>query len=149
MEMNEHTNITVNSELSVNFVQSGYFLNRVHEFEAKYSDQWENWLEFLAEYRCRNNSVDFGNSDFDEWAFLCEHFMPDLLRQDPDRSPPDADISSRRPEIDSGLCFWRSAYWLTSKNISIWSYEKLPCAAATQRFHMMAQTSLSIGSTGP
>ncbi len=61
---------------AVNFVQTRYFLDRIHELEVKYRDQWEGWEEFLSAYS--NNRVDRNNSDFDEWAFLCNHFKVDL-----------------------------------------------------------------------
>jgi hypothetical protein len=97
-------NQTENAALSVNFVQAEYFLERIHGFEVKYRDKWQGWGAFLSDYS--QNLVDRDNSDLDEWAFLCNHFMGKLIESARDNGPPGAKrYDSQKPEGDSGFCF--------------------------------------------
>jgi hypothetical protein len=97
-------NQTTKTELSVSFVQADYFLNRIHEFENKYQSEWQGWGDFLSAYE--KNQVDRSNSDLDEWAFLCNHFMMALIESGRDVGPPGAErYAPQKPESDSGFCF--------------------------------------------
>ena len=52
----------------------GYFRDRMTYFEQHYRGAYRTgWGEFFAAYS--NGLTDKGNLDYDEWAFLCEHFM--------------------------------------------------------------------------
>ena len=75
--MSEQNAKSTNSAFSVNFVQSDYFLVRIREFEMRYRNAFENWEHFYAEYS--KGTLDKNNSDYDEWAFLCTHFMSQLI----------------------------------------------------------------------
>lgn len=91
--------------LGVNFVQSGFFLNRIKEFERKYGMDWE---QFMAQYCAGGLPQKCENTDYEEWAFLCNNFMAELLK--PAEAGPPLDESSpkhEKPEADSGfLVFW-------------------------------------------
>jgi hypothetical protein len=111
MEMN---NINYNSQLqsgfSVQFVQREYFIERALELQEKYKLQWGGWYEFLEVYKNHASSIDSSNFELDEWAFLCEEFMADLIQlefhADGDEPPgKSSEADSQRPEINSGLCF--------------------------------------------
>ena len=115
--------------LSVNFVQSDYFLERIQQFEIKYKDEYNGWGAFLSDYS--KGLADRDNSDFDEWAFLCEHFLEDLIESGDDTGPPGAKkYAPQKPESDSGFSFLESKcstrsttsrllvkFWLHAKTI--------------------------------
>jgi hypothetical protein len=93
--------------LSVDFVQPSYFLGRIQQFEIKYKNEYNGWGEFLSAYS--KGQVDRDNSDFDEWAFLCEHFMENLIESGDDVGPPGAKgYAPQKPESDSGFFFLES-----------------------------------------
>lgn len=126
-----HINQTTKTEFSVNFVQASYFLGRIHEFEVKYRDQWQGWGEFLSDYSKKR--VDRDNSDFDEWAFLCNHFMADLIQSGHDTGPPgDKRYAPQKPESDSGFCFLETDC-STHRSISRTHSEPSLRARATRR----------------
>ena len=97
--MSEATNME-DRMLNIAFVQSDFFLNRIHEFEEKYRMQWG---EFLAQYTM--GTLDgCKNADYAEWAFLCNSFMSELVSSD-ETSPPGIESNSepQKPERDSGF----------------------------------------------
>lgn len=99
--MGEKNTKSNNAAFSVNFVQASYFLVRIQEFEAKYK---QDWGEFLADYSLGKS--DPNNSDYEEWAFLCRHFGKELIESERD-DPPDHKIEViQKPESDSGFCFF-------------------------------------------
>jgi hypothetical protein len=96
------------SILAVDFVKSDFFLNRIHGFEKKYDLRWD---QFLAEYTTGRLHDACKNTDYAEWAFLCNNFMSELLRLNQE-SPPVQKSSSERqkPEADSGFFFLRRCF---------------------------------------
>ncbi len=97
------SNVT-NSErmLNVTFVQSDFFVDRIHYFEDKYGMQWG---QFLAQYSTGALEAEgCSNTDFAEWAFLCNSFMSELLKPN-EAGPPATESNSERqkPERDSGF----------------------------------------------
>ncbi len=107
------------SALSVTFVQASYFLERIQQFEIKYKNKYNGWGEFLSAYS--NGQVDRDNSDFDEWAFLCEHFMEDLIQSGDDTGPPGAKgYAPQKPESDSGFFFLESKCSMQSITLILW-----------------------------
>lgn len=106
--------------LNATFVQSDFFLKRIHYFEEKYGMKWN---QFLAEYqtgsleRCTNN-------DYVEWAFLCTSFMSDLLKPD-EQSPPGVElhVEGQKPERDSGFFIFGDTSCSMPRPTSSWSTE--------------------------
>jgi hypothetical protein len=89
-------------ESSTHVVESGYFRERMHHFEDQYRAAYpRGWGEFFADYS--NGKTDEENLDYDEWAFLCEHFMRELTGSS--QPPGDCGESQERPERFSGLSF--------------------------------------------
>lgn len=88
-------------------VDGGYFGQRVHEMAEKYRDSFPGgWTEFLAKHS--KGETDPNNYDFDEWAFVCDHYIQTVL----DTSPPMASCSAKLegPESISGLSLlWRAS----------------------------------------
>ncbi len=78
-------------------VDNGYFKEQNTRYEERYRDQFPNgWGEFFAAYS--KGEVDKGNLDYDEWAFLCEHFMSQSW------APPGSSATCHeRPEMISGF----------------------------------------------
>jgi hypothetical protein len=82
-------------------VQSGYFRDRMSYFQEHYKDKFpKGWGEFFAAYS--NRCTDEGNLDYDEWAFLCEHFMRERTSWQP---PENCAESREKPETISGFYF--------------------------------------------
>jgi hypothetical protein len=103
--------------LAVEFVDPEYFLGRICSFERKYG---MGWGEFLAKY----SNGDFGdeecrNSDFAEWAFLCNNFMTELISHDHGGPPGNAaNPDIEKPEGDSGFFILGRRCCSTSRNTS-------------------------------
>jgi hypothetical protein len=65
-------------DISAHALAPGYFDDRIHHFEEQYRTVFPlGWGEFLDAYS--NGRTDKGNLDYDEWAFLCEHFLRDAF----------------------------------------------------------------------
>jgi hypothetical protein len=109
LETMNYENAEKKYQLSVDFVDPDYFLARIHEFEKKYK---KNWGDFLAEYALNPTSSDSSTScDFTEWAFLCKHFMSELIRVDSSGPPGQAENNGfGEPELNSGSFFWRCTF---------------------------------------
>lgn len=124
--MNEQNTKSINTGLSVNFVQDDYFLIRIREFEIQYHNDFQDWGDFYAQYS--KGTLDKNNFDYDEWAYLCRHFMSALIEGE---DPPGPKVeSAQKPESDSGFCFVGRLYCLTPNNISqrlakLWPLAKL------------------------
>jgi hypothetical protein len=91
--------------VGVGFVDVDFFLDRIREFECKYSTPWQ---QFVAEYSAGKWSGGCENADFAEWNFLCNNFTVELLRP-LDTGPPveEHTIEGQKPESISGfLLFW-------------------------------------------
>ena len=87
--------------LTAHEVQPGCFLARIHVFEEQYRTEYPGgWREFQVAYSL--DLADQENLDFDEWAFLCEHFAQELTQP----SPPGVftDVQEK-PEFNSGFSF--------------------------------------------
>ena len=79
-------------------VDSGYFKSQIAAFAEKYRSLYPNgWGQFYAAYL--NKQTDQENLDYDEWAFLCEHFMSQLWTPPLSPSLP----LHEKPEITSGF----------------------------------------------
>jgi hypothetical protein len=87
----------------------GYFNDRMTYFEEQFKDKFPTgWGEFFAAYSI--GKTEKGNLDYDEWAFLCEHFLRKLTQP---WEPPGICVSSReKPEIDSGFSIEGGCHWL-------------------------------------
>lgn len=139
-------NQTSKAELSVHFVQASYFLDRIHEFETKYQNKWQGWGEFLSDYS--KDRVDHDNSDLDEWAFLCNHFMADLIESGRDTGPPGAKrYTPQKPESDSGFCFLERTC-STLKTISGPHFERSHRARVMRKSLVEASKSKELGIRG-
>jgi hypothetical protein len=96
-------------------VDSGYVKSQIDLYEEKYRAEFSHgWGEFFAAYS--KGLTDNSNLDYDEWAFLCEHFMHQSW------TPPERleMICHERPEAISGLSILGGSYCLipmrTSRN---------------------------------
>jgi hypothetical protein len=101
--------------VTVNFVQSEFFVNRIHELEAKYDMKWQ---VFVAEYSTGNLPGACKNTDFVEWDFLCTNFASELLK--PLEAGPPAEeqfLESQKPEANSGFFDFRVNNCWTSTNM--------------------------------
>jgi len=104
--------VTQGGTLTVTFVNSIDFLNRIKEFEVKYE---MNWGEFLAKFTSGKFSTCTEEySDYTEWAFLCKAFLSDLIQLE-GKSPPckvgTEAGNSEKPELISGFCFLGEQTW--------------------------------------
>ena len=92
-------------DINAHKVEPGYFKKEWIEFEVKYRSEYPNgWGQFYAEYLKGN--TDPCNLDYDEWAFLCEHFMAEELSCGEYGFPPGAATSHQeKPESASGFSF--------------------------------------------
>ena len=88
--------------LSACEVSDNPFLQRISFFEQKYRDKFQGgWVEFYFAHTL--GKTDESNLDYDEWAFLCEHFMKELTES---WRPPGGDVNSQeKPELNSGFSF--------------------------------------------
>jgi len=92
-----------------------YFEQRLGQFEKQYREKFpKGWPEFYAAYS--KGDTDVNNLDFDEWAFLCEHF---LRKKTQTWQPPGMCVSSsEKPEAVSGFSFVGGGFHcLTRSNI--------------------------------
>jgi hypothetical protein len=87
--------------VSVNFVQADFFVNRIREFETKYQMPWE---QFMAQYTTGKLPRGCQETDFTEWAFLCNNFMEELLKPLGAGPPPEQENAAevKEPEVISG-----------------------------------------------
>jgi hypothetical protein len=88
----------------------GYFEERIAQFESQYRDKFPSgWPQFFAAYS--SGKLETECLDYDEWAFLCEHFMRELTQT---WQPPGTCVSSReKPEVASGFSFGGGCHWLS------------------------------------
>ena len=64
-------------DLAAHEVEPGYFKIQMERFEQLYHCEFPGgWGEFFNAYSA--GTTDQGNLDFEEWAFLCEHFRREL-----------------------------------------------------------------------
>jgi hypothetical protein len=88
-------------DINVHALAPGYFDDRMRHFEEQYHKDFPNgWGEFFAAYS--NGLTDKGNLDYDEWAFLCEHFLRNAFLW---RPPGECLALQEKPEINSGFSF--------------------------------------------
>ena len=108
-------------------VEPEYFLNQVKHFEEKYQEQFpEGWNEFYVAYSL--GITDKGILDYDEWAFLCQHFMRELTQSW--QPPGEASQAQERPEANSGFSFEGRTSCSIHSNISGASKENSPAVRA-------------------
>lgn len=90
--------------LRTRFVESDYFLVRIRTLEQKYEMEWG---EFLGKYNTGKLEEGYrSNSDYIEWAFLCNNFMSELVREEYTGPPGNSGNSClEEPEISSGSSF--------------------------------------------
>ena len=95
--------------LAADFVESDYFLCRIKHFEQQYG---MSWGDFLAKYSLGSSEISTAaNSDFAEWAFLCNNFMSELIELESASPPTNVTTGrSQEPEADSGSCFERGNF---------------------------------------
>jgi hypothetical protein len=103
------------SYLTAHEVAPGYFLERIRFFEQKYQNEFRSWRDFLVAYTLGRTDQD--NLDYDEWAFLCEHFMEELTQ--PLRPPSGCADFQEKPEINSGFSIKGGIPCLNLKTILI------------------------------
>jgi len=95
-------------------VEEGYFIAQVGRYEEKYKEEYPHgWGEFFAAYL--SGRADEGNLDYDEWAFLCEHFMSQLWIPPGDPYSP----FHEKPETISGFSFLGDKRCLNPIRISV------------------------------
>ena len=118
--INGQTIAAEDAYLTAHEVAPGYFLERVRFFERKYQTEFQGgWGDFLGAYT--QGRTDQANLDFDEWAFLCEHFMCEhFMREltEPWRPPVGCSDFPEKPEANSGFSFIGGIHCLIQKNIS-------------------------------
>ena len=113
-------------DLSAHWVATGHFYAQISVYEEMYRESYpEGWGDFLAKYS--KGETDPSNLDYDEWAFLCEHFMQRLTQGEPPGSEVDC---QEKPENVSGFSFGRKVifgepYCLIHKYISARSSKRL------------------------
>lgn len=88
--------------LNVREVKPEYFVTVIRNFEARYG---MDWATFAERFRSGNIDPDRENEEFIEWSFLCEQYLPLLLRLD-GTSPPGKDLSSCENEPRPGALFF-------------------------------------------
>lgn len=72
--MNNIEEITSAFDLNSYAVAPGYFHSQLLCFEEKYREEFKDgWGQFYAAYL--KGLTNKSNLDYDEWAFLCEHFL--------------------------------------------------------------------------
>lgn len=96
-------------------VEAGYFKTQMDRFEEMYRTEFPSgWGEFFAAYSI--GQVDKTNLDYDEWAFLCEHFMYQSWAWDPPEDP--TDPHREKSETISGFSVLGENSCLTRTRIS-------------------------------
>jgi hypothetical protein len=107
--INGHYIAIENFDVDAHAVAPGYFDDRIAHFEQQFRNEFpQGWPEFYAAYSIGN--VERTNLDYDEWAFLCEHFLRKLTET---WQPPGACVGSpEKPEIDSGFSIGGGCLWL-------------------------------------
>lgn len=110
--INGHNIAIEDFDIDAHALAPEYFRERMSHFENQYHDRFQTgWGEFFAAYS--NGLTEKGNLDYDEWAFLCEHFMRKSWQ------PPGICIGSHeKPEIDSGFSIGGRNRCLTRSHIS-------------------------------
>ncbi len=113
-------------DLSAHTVKPGHFRSRLDFLEQKYRLEFkEGWGEFFAMYS--KGRTPKGNLDYDEWAFLCEHFMEELTQTWPPGGY--CEEFQERPEAISGFSFAGRGFCLIRKSTSVLCSEpSLPAA---------------------
>lgn len=102
------------TDLPSGIVQRGYFRSRLDFFEAKYIAAFpRGWGQFFMQYS--KGKTPPGNMEYDEWAFLCEHFWEELTQSWPTG---DCENSKEEPEVISGFSFEGRIHCLTGKSTS-------------------------------
>lgn len=103
--MHSHVDTYEQFDLASFEVDSGYFKEQIGRYEEQYRAEYPHgWGQFFAAYS--NGETDKGNLDYDEWAFLCEHFMRQSW------TPP-ANLRAEcngKPETNSGFFFVGAKY---------------------------------------
>jgi hypothetical protein len=99
MNINGHNISVEDFDPTVHTLDPGYFDARMRHFEEKYRSDFRGGSgEFFEAYS--NGRADPGNLDFEEWSFLCEHFLRAV-----ERPPGECDTFHVGPELISGLSF--------------------------------------------
>jgi len=100
----EREQVTQECGFDVHIVQEQYFRDRWNYFQEVYKNEYPGgWAMFYAAYL--NGCTDPANLDYDEWAFLCEHFMRDLTQSW--QPPGNCSDFQEKPEANSGFSFVR------------------------------------------
>lgn len=117
--INGHSIVLEDFDIDAHALAPEYFDERMTHFEEQYHDKFhDGWGEFFAAYS--NGRTEKGNLDYDEWAFLCEHFMRKWA-QPCWQQPPGVYAGSReKPEIDSGFSIEGGLSCLIRFDISGW-----------------------------
>jgi hypothetical protein len=98
------------SDMASHVMARGHFREKIEAYQDTYRNQFPGgWGEFFAAYSKRLTPK--GNLDYDEWAFLCEHFMEELTQSGP---PGDCDHFHEKPESTSGFFIGGSVVRLAS-----------------------------------
>lgn len=105
-------------DINVHALAPGYFDERMRHFEDQYRQEFRHGSgEFLDAYS--KGRTDKGNLDYDEWAFLCEHFLRNAFSG----QPPNEDVvNQEKPEMISGFSFEGESSCLIRVNTSpLWT----------------------------
>jgi hypothetical protein len=100
--INGHQIAIEDFDIAVHALPLGYFENKLNELEEQNRSDFPNgWPEFYAKYS--KGELDGANLEYDEWAFVCEHFLRDHTRP---CEPPGISINAcEEPELSSGFSF--------------------------------------------
>jgi hypothetical protein len=108
MNINGHNIAVENFDPAVHVLEPGYFDARRHHFEEQYKSTFPAGSgQFFDAYS--NGDTDLGNLDFEEWAFICEHFLVSITES---WCPPSECAKlQEKPESNSGFSFGRGNPW--------------------------------------
>jgi hypothetical protein len=117
--INGHNIAIEDFDIDAHALAPEYFSNRMSYFEERFHDKFPTgWGGFFEAYS--DGLTEAGNLDYDEWAFLCEHFLRKPWQ------PPGICFGGphEKPETDSGFSIGWSNYCLTHSDTSISSKER-------------------------
>jgi len=105
-------------DIDAHALAPGYFDDRMRHFEEQYRKDFPHGSgEFFDAYS--NGRTDKGNLDYDEWAFLCEHFLSNAF---PGQPPGECVDIPEKPESISGFSFGGESLCLIRVNTSpLWT----------------------------
>ena len=113
--INGHQIALEDFDIGLHALPQGYFDQLLAGFEEQFKSAFPSgWPEFYAKYS--SGELDPGNVEYEEWAFVCEHFLREHTRT---CEPPGMGINSREePESNSGSSFGGKQFCLILSHTS-------------------------------